>query len=409
MGLFTGRETRNLWPEPPIPPFPGADMGGYVSVGSKPDMAFQIPTVWACINLIAGSISSMPLETFRKPSDPTGVPKRITDPPLILKPDDDMTQSEWLHMLAVSLLARGNSIGVIGRDASMYARTNHLLNPDMVKVDVDKDTGRITYTNRVTNKQIPTANVWHVRGLTLPGSRMGLSPISYAAATLGLDLSSRQFASGFFEGGGIPKAVLKSDQQVSQERARAVKDRVMASFRNREPVVLGLGLDYQQIQVKPEESQFLATQQANVAQICRYFNVPAAMVDGPAGGGMQYSNTEQRGLEFLTYTLGHWLRRIEDAVSALLPNGQFVKFNTHSILRLDAQTQSEVDLRRVAAKITVPSELRARDGLDPMTDDQLQEASMLPLKVSASGRVTGDVTPIADEATVPAVENPTGA
>jgi hypothetical protein len=36
---------------------------------------------------------------------------------------------------------------------------------------------------------------------------------------LGLDLSSRQFASGFFDGGGIPKAVLESDQQVNQEQA----------------------------------------------------------------------------------------------------------------------------------------------------------------------------------------------
>jgi HK97 family phage portal protein len=410
VGLFTGeRERRNVFPEPPIPPFPGADMGGYVTVGSKPDMAFQVPTVWACINLIAGSISSMPLETFRRASDPAAVPRRIPDPPLIVKPDDDMTQSEWLHMLAVSLLARGNSIGVIGRDPALYARTNHLLNPDMVKVDIDKDTGRITYTNRVTQKQIPTASVWHVRGLTLPGSRVGLSPISYAAATLGLDLSSRQFANGFFDGGGVPKAVLMNDQRINQEEARTLKDRVMSSFRGREPIVLGLGTTYQQIQVKPEESQFLATQNANVAQICRYFGVPAAMVDGPAGGGMQYSNTEQRGLEFLTYTLGHWLRRIEDAVSALLPNGQFVKFNTHSILRLDAETQSKVDLASVAMKKVAPSELRARDGLDPMTEDQKVESQMVPLKVSGSGRVTGDVTPTADEAPVPAIENPTGA
>jgi HK97 family phage portal protein len=410
VGLFTGeRERRNVFPEPPIPPFPGADAGGTVNVTTKPDLAFQIPTVWACINLIAGSISSMPLETFKRASDPAAVPKRIPDPKLLSQPDGDMTQSEWLHMLVVSLLARGNGIGLLDLDASLYARANHLLNPDNVDVKIDRDTGRVVYTNKLTHKELPAERVWHVRGLTLPGSRIGLSPIAYAAATLGLDLSSRQFASGFFDGGGIPKAVLESDQRVDQEAARTLKDRVMASFRGREPIVLGLGTKYTQIQVKPEESQFLATQQANVAQICRYFGVPAAMVDGPAGGGMQYSNTEQRGLEFLTYTLGHWLRRIEDAVSALLPNGQFVKFNTHSILRLDAETQSKVDLANVAMKKVAPSELRARDGLDPMTDAQKQEIEMVPLKVSGSGRVTGDVTPTANEAPVPAVENPTGA
>jgi len=412
VGLFLGRETRAaIFPEPPIAPFPGADMGGFVNVNSKPDTAFQVPTVWACVNLIAGAISSMPLETFRRSlSDPSSVPQRLPDPSLIVRPDEDMTQSEWIYMLAVSLLSRGNGIGVIGRDSNAYARTNHLLNPDAVKIKVD-DSGRITYRYTHNDRLIPSENVWHVRGLTMPGSVVGLSPISYAAATLGLDLSSRQFASGFFEGGGIPKAVLESDRQVNQSEAVTIKDRVMATFRGREPLVLGLGLKYTQIQVKPEESQFLATQQANVAQICRYFGVPAAMVDGPSGGGMQYSNTEQRALEFLTFTLGHWLRRIEDAVSALLPNGQFVKFNTHSLLRLDAETQAKVDMQNVAMKKVAPSELRARDGFDPMTEAQQTEVDMVPLGTGPLGRPVAlkglNADPEPSTATPTAV-NPTG-
>lgn len=414
MGLFLGRETRSapIWPEPPIAPFLGADAGGFVNVATKPDLAFQVPAVWACINLIAGAISSLQLESFRRPSGPTTVPRRIDDSSLLLHPDDDMTQSEWLHMLVVSLLARGNGIGLIGRDANMYARTNHLLNPDAVKIETDRETGRLTYKNTTTGKVIPRENVWHVRGLTLPGSRVGLSPISYAAATLGLDLSSRRFANGFFDGDGIPKAIVRSDQQVNQEQARTIKDRVVSSFRNRDPLVIGIGLDYQQIQVRPNESQFLETQQANVAQICRYFGVPAAMIDGPAGGGMQYSNTEQRGIEFLTYSLAHWLRRIEDAVSALLPNGQFVKFNTHALIRLDAETQAKVDLQRLAGKIVAPSELRARDGLDPMTEAQKKEADMVPLTVGPLGRPVGLPAmhdPVGPTAPVPGDENPTGA
>jgi HK97 family phage portal protein len=415
VGIFLGQgqvERRQAFPEPPIAAFPGADIGGYVSVASKPDMAFQVPTVWACINLVAGAVSSLQLETFRRSTAPGAVPRRLADPMLILRPDNDMTQSEWLYMLVVSLLTRGNAIGVLGVDSALHAQTNHLLNFDLVKIEVDRDTGRITYTNKSSNRVIPSQLVWHVRGLTLPGSRVGLSPITYAAATLGLDLSSRQFASGFFDGGGIPKAILESDQQVSQEQARTIKDRVMATFRNREPAILGLGLKYTQIQVRPEESQFLQTQQANVAQICRYFGVPAAMVDGPAGGGMQYTNTEQRGIEFLTYTLAHWLRRIEDAISALLPNGQYVKFNTHSLLRLDAETQAKVDLQRLAGKVVAPSEIRARDGLDPMTDAQKAEADMVPLTVGPLGRPVGQPglhNPPGPEAPVPGFENPTGA
>jgi phage portal protein BeeE len=135
------------------------------------------------------------------------------------------------------------------------------------------------------------------------------------------------------------------------------------------------------------------------------------MVDGPSGGGMQYSNTEQRGIEFLTYSLAKWLKRFEDAMYSLLPGTQYVKFNVHQLLRLDAETQAKVDLQRLAGKIVAPSEIRARDGLDPMTDEQKKEADMVPLTVGPLGRPVGlpalHETPGA-EAPVGA-ENPTGA
>lgn len=416
MGLFVGREreVRAVFPEPPIAPFPGADMSGNVSVSSKPDTALTIPTVWACVSLLAGSVSSLPMESFRRNADPVTIPKRISDPKLVTSPDGDMTQSEWLHMLMVSLLMRGNAYGLIQRDGVQQATGVHLLDPDRVSLKVETS-GALTYklkNGTGVDKVIPKQDMWHVRGLTLPGSVVGLSPISYAAAVLGLDISSRRFASGFFDGDGIPKAVLESDQQVNQEQARTIKDRVMATFRGRDPLVLGLGLKYTQIQVRPDESQFLATQQASVAQICRYFGVPAGMIDGPSGGSMTYTNTEQRGLEFVTYSLAHWLRRIEDAVFRLLPGTQYVQFNAHRLIRLDAETQAKVDLQRLAGKIVAPSELRSRDGLDPMTDAQKVEADMVPLTVGPLGRPVGQPglhNPPGPEAPVPVTENPTGA
>ncbi|GAC1610321.1 MAG: phage portal protein [Mycobacteriales bacterium] len=390
MGLFFGRETRAAapWiPEPAIPPFLGANMSGSVDVSSSPTTALTVPAVWACVSLLAGAVSSLPLETFRKSVDPVPgqVPKRITDPPLVTSPDDEMTQSEWLHMLMVSLLLRGNAIGMItARDYDLRPKSVKLLNPDDVRMSVDR-AGKLIYKMGTGDVAIPSQDVWHVRGLTLPGARIGLSPISYAAAVLGIDLSSRQFANQFFDGGGIPKAVLESDQQVTQEQARTIKDRVMATFRGRDPLVLGLGLKYTQIQVNPEEAQFLGTQQANVAQIARYFGIPAAMIDGPSGGGMTYSNTEQRGIEFLTYSLAPWLKRVEDAMFTLLPGQQYVRFNTQQLLRTDAETQAKIAVQYLAGKVLTPTEIRATLGLDPMTQKQKDEVALVPLDITAIG------------------------
>lgn len=401
-----------MFPEPFVPPFLGGDPGGTASQtthASRSEMALQVPTVFACVALLAGSVASLPLETFRRANQPDSVPQRIADPGLLRYPDAGVTQSEWLHMVMVSMLLRGNAYGLItGRDSYGYPLGVHILNPDKVTVHVD-DAGLVSYTQTTKNgtqKPVPDDDMWHVRGLTLPGSVVGVSPIACAAAVSGLDLSSRRFASGFFEGDGIPKAILESDQQVSQEQARTVKDRVMATFRNREPAVLGLGLRYTQIQVRPEESQFLATQNANATQICRFFGVPAAMVDAPAGNSMNYSNTEMRGIEFLTYSLAKWLRRIEDAMFRLLPGAQYVKFDVKSLLRLDAKTQAQVDLFELAGKIVAPSEVRAGRGLPPMTPEQKEEADMVPLSISPLGRPSGGAMGALHEVEDPAVATP---
>jgi HK97 family phage portal protein len=389
-------------------------MGGLVNTTTKPDTALSVPTVWACVNLLAGAVSSLKLDTFRRVSQPDAVPERLPDSTLIARPDGPVPQSQWLHMLMVSLLINGNAFGLLTRDPRTAQVSNiHLLNPDMIDVRVDPDTGAVTYHWRNRNgQQIDPNTLWHLPGLTLPGDVVGRSPISYAAATLGLDLASRRFANGFFEGDGVPKAIIESDQQLNQSQAVTIKDRFMSSVRGREPMVMGMGLKYTAVQVKPEESQFLKTQEFNVAQIAKFFGVPAAMVDGPSGHGMTYTNVEMRGIDFLTYSLAPWLKRIEDGMFSLLPGTQYVQFEVKNLLRLDAHTQSQVDILDIAGKVVVPSEIRARRGLPPMTEAQQKEADMVPLTISPLGRPAALPAlhePPGPSAGVPISENPSGA
>ena len=374
--LLGGRESRQWAPEPVVPPFPGVNLFGQPSLGANPDSALTVPTVWACVKLIADTISSMPLETFRRAGE---VPARITDPAVVKNPDPEETQSEWVHSLVVSLLLRGNAYGrMVGSGAALNLP---LLNPDMVRVKLDRDTGEVKYFVGPTQKDM-TGRIWHVRGLTLPGSKIGLSPIAYAAATLGVDIAARKFAADFYDGGGVPKGKMKSDQAINQEQAVTLKARLQAATQNREPLILGQGVDYETLPVRAEESQFLKTQQFGISQIARFFSVPAEMVGGSSGSSLTYTTVELNSLNFLTYGVQFWLRRIEDSFFGLLPDPQFVKFNTSALLRTDAKTQAVVDAISVAAKIRPPSEIRRERGLTPLTQDEKTELSLVPLAVT---------------------------
>ena len=382
MGILTGRRERRQWlPEPVVPPFFGAPGMGTTSVASRPDQALVVPAVWACVQLLAGAVSMMNLPTFRETDT---IPVKITSPAIVSSPADGLTQSEWLHMLMVSLLLRGNAFGLLNQppDAGRPTQAT-LLNPDKVNVETSDD-GAVRYLLGPKRVDV-TSRMWHVRGMTLPGAHVGLSPIEAAAQAIGIDLASRKFARDFYEGGGIPKATLTSDMELTSDQARVAKERLVMATLNREPVVFGSGIKYQAISVRPEESQFLETQKANISEIARFFGVPAEMVGGATGSSLTYSNVEQRSLDFLTYGVSFWLKRVEDAYSTLLPAKQFVRFDTSPLLRTDAETQAKVRVQYIAGKILPPSRILREMDQPPLTEAEKTELELVPLTVTATG------------------------
>lgn len=390
MGVLFAQERRQFAPEPVIPPYPGWT-GASTGVGNK-EQALAVSTVWSCVGMIANSVSLMALETFSGTGD---FPKRIPDPPIVASPSAGMTQSDFLHQMMVSLLLRGNAYGnIVARDARLRPTQIELLDPDSVSPRMVD--GQMEFW--VQGKQVSSRDIWHIRGMTLPGCKVGLSPIAYGALTMGVELSAAKFARDFFDGGGIPKAVLESDMPIDQGQARTLKERLLAATRNREPIALGSGVKYTPISVKPDESQFIATLQNAVAQTARFFFMPPEMVGGSSGSSMTYANREQRAIDYATYSVSPWLKRIEDAYFPILPAPQYVSFNESNLLRTDVETQAKVDVMLLAGKIVAPSEVRARRNMPPMTDAQKAEADLVPLTI----------TPLGGPKALPAIKQPPG-
>jgi HK97 family phage portal protein len=381
-------EARQWSPEPVIPPFPGATVYGTVPADT-PSAALQVPAVWACVRLKADAVSSLTLHRYRK--GPDGIPVEVPLGPLLERPSPTRSLPEWLFDVIVSGELRGNVFGrIIDRDVEGRPSQIELADPDSVKLRQRTD-GSIEY--RFGNLVVPNEDVWHVRGFSYPGSVIGLSTLTYAAASIGLAAYAERFASGFFADGAHPSSVLSTDHAIDQAGAQTIKDRFTASVKGRQPVVLGMGLTYTPIQVTPEESQFLATQQFSVTQIARFFGVPASLIGGDEGNSMTYANVEQRTLDFYLYAVQPWLRRIEQALSDLLPPGEFVVFDTSSLLRTDAETRAKVQAIQVASRTRTLDELRRSDGLAPLTPEQLKALELVPLEVTPLGGVKNKPVP----------------
>ncbi len=204
----------------------------------------------------------------------------------------------------------------------------------------------------------------------MPGAVLGLSPISYARQAIGLGLAVERFGASFFGDGATPSGVLTTETKLTRESADALKAQWKAAHgRRRDVAILTGDLKFQAVSVTPEESQFIESRRLTVAEVCRVFGVPPEMVAADSGGSLTYANVEQRSLDFLTYSVGPWLKRLEVALSGLLPRSQVAKFNAGALLRTTTKTRYEAHEIGLRAGFLTRDEVRALEDLPPLDDD----------------------------------------
>jgi HK97 family phage portal protein len=381
MSLIRHREKRQWAPEPFVPPFPGFNpfgLGGTPSSGT----AMQMSAVWACVRVIASMVSMMPLNAFTMVN---GVRQPIDTPPLFKQPAANTTTLDWVYMLVVSMCLRGNAYGrIVSRDNLQYPTQIELVSPDDVKVRQDASTDVTSYTYK--NAPILPANMFHTRAYRMPGLDVGLSPIQYEALIINRDQAIQQFSLGYFTDAPHPASTLESDQAISADEAKTIKERLLASIQGREPLILGAGLSFKPLTVSPEESQFLATQQYGTSEICRIYGVPPQKVPGAyVGDSMTYASVEMANLDILVSTIQWWMTNLEASFATLLPGNKHVKFDPSVLLRTDLETSYKATAIGIASHQLTPDEGRAMRDQPPLTAAQKKELDLVLMTVSPSG------------------------
>lgn len=363
--LFGAPEKRAFtFASPPIPPNSQAGGGSYARVDlSRAESSLQKIAIWACVNLTATIAECMPLEMFAGPGKQMPLPVWMDD-----LGGDGHGLPDWLHQYLYSLMLRGNGYG-LGADRDPRLGTFRrivLQHPDEVRLHKDSD-GALEW--RVCGQPLADPDLmWHRRVHSVPGRILGLSPVAVHALTIGTGISAMQFGAQWFEEGAHPSGILTTDKDLTQAKANTAKERFMAAVHGRrEPVVLGGSWKYQQVQISPNESQFLETHGYTAAECCRIFGPGYAEIFGyETGGSLTYSNIEQRSLDFLTYAADPWLVRVERALSGLLPPATEVRFNRKALVRTDLLTRFRAHAIALRNQWTVVNEVRREEGQLPV-------------------------------------------
>jgi HK97 family phage portal protein len=333
------------------------------------DSALRLSTVWACVRLLADSVSTLPLHVYRGDDrDPIGTP------PLLARPSADFPElADWLWAIMASLLLRGNAWGLVTdrRGAGLLPSQVDLVHPDRVAITTNGDGLRVI---RIGGVEQNPADIFHCKAFPWPGQLEGLSPIQYARESIGLGLGSERYGAKFFNGADMPWGFLETDQHVPQDIADMLRARwrqlgsggSSGYDRKRDIAVLGNGAKFRPLAIAPEESQFIQTQKFSVATIARFYGIPAEMVNGETAGHEAYTSPEMRGTDFLTFTLRPWLYRIERAISGLLPRTQNARFNAGGMVSATLLDRYTAHKLGIEAGWLLPSEVRELEDRPPI-------------------------------------------
>ena len=117
----------------------------------------QIPTVYACVRLLAESIAALPLHLYRV-TDDNGNKEKARDHPLykILyrQPNPEMTAFVFWETLMTHLLLWGNAYAQIVRDGKNTVLGLYPLLPENVEVDRD-ESGELYYIYHAYTDEVP--------------------------------------------------------------------------------------------------------------------------------------------------------------------------------------------------------------------------------------------------------------
>ena len=316
--------------------------------------AMQMTAVYSCVRILSESIASLPLHLYKYTGD-GGKEKAMEHPLYFLlhdEPNTEMTSYVFRETIMTHLLLWGNAYCQIIRNGKGEVVGLYPLMPDRMKVDRDEK-GRLYYEYTICTDDAPLNkgnkvilkpdDVLHVPGLGFDGL-VGYSPIAMAKNAIGLAIAAEEYGSKFYANGAAPSGVLEHPGALKDPtKVRESWTQTFGGSSNSNKVaVLEEGMKYTPISISPNEAQFLETRKFQINEIARIFRVPPHMVGDLEKSS--FSNIEQQSLEYVQYTLGPWIARLEQSmVRALLSKDEkknyFIKFNVDGLLRGDYQSR----------------------------------------------------------------------
>lgn len=375
--------------------------GGFESASGavvNDNSAMRVAAAWRCVNIIAGTVGSLPLDLIRRESETVrrpaaGHPLRRV---LTVKPNIWQTPSEFRRMMQTHLLLRGNAYALkvrLGREVVGLIP----IVPDRVLVEQLPD---LSLRYQVTRKSgavqfFAQSEILHLRGMTLDGVK-GLSVISHMRESLGLALQSEMAGAKLMKNGQFTSSVLKHPNKLSPEAYERLKASIAASGGSDgagSTRILEEGMGWEATSMSAVDMQFLEQRNFQRYDIAMFFGVPPHMIGATDKSTSWGSGIEQMGIGFVTYTLNDWLVTWQEALKRdVIDEREWetidVRFFPQALLKGDTKTQWDAFTRGRQWGVYSANDVRALLDMNPREDEAGDDYAVPPNETQAEAPAT---------------------
>jgi HK97 family phage portal protein len=334
-----------------------------VEIGVSPTTALSLVAVSRATSVLETSIMQIPVNVYRG--------NTVLPTPLWLETPDienQISQAEWLGTTLMNMAIYGNAFWHIQRGPRGIVNVRNL-HPTDVTVAVDGD-GNIYYT--YFSKRYDARDIKHLKLFHSPSPTIliGEGPIQRHRSVLRSALDLHNYADNWFRTSAVPTGTLTTSEFLSADVARQNKEAFVASQQERSIAVLSSGLKYDSITLNPEQAQFLENQKYITRQIAMMFGVPTMYLGmGIEGQGMTYVNGNEDRAKLFQDGLQQYIVRIQQAITDLLPRGQYAEFNLTEFLRPNTKTRYESYAIGLSNNFLTVPEVREMEGMSEITQE----------------------------------------
>ncbi|MEM8783075.1 MAG: phage portal protein [Planctomycetota bacterium] len=364
-----------------------------------PETALTATGVYACVQVIASAIATLPVHVRDRKSNAA-----VDDHPvarLIRRPNDYMAWNDLVESWMLNTLTTGN--GPLWAERDRFFDPVGLYPLPWLNCRPIRRGRGLAYAVRLGDKTttLPGDQVVHVRNMA-PDGVNGISPLKCGSRAVSLALALDEFAARFFTNGASIGGVIELGIQTSPEALQEFK-RLWAEqyegLRNAHKIAAAPGMKFHPKTNSPRDSQADEQRRTQLREIARIYQVPPHKI-----GDLEratFSNIEDQSRDFAEGTLRRWVVKCEQALEYTLlredERDQYqIRFNLDATVRGSLKDRVEAMAKATGgAPIFTQNEARDHFKLAPIRGGNVLLQNLNQTPAAASRRADAMLAQVA--------------